>query len=74
MDSQVVNTGIEGVPEGITGTTGTMGMISQKTARWASPGDWDEQKQRIVYLYMSLDHPLWKVIQEMREEHGFMAT
>lgn len=65
MVSQVVNVG--DAQDGVVGTN------PQKT-RWASPSDWDDQKQRISYLYKSLDLPLLKVIQRMREEHGFMAT
>jgi hypothetical protein len=65
MDSQLVI--IEGSPKGIMGTN------AQKT-KWASPRDWEGQKQRIIYLYKSLDHPLWKVMNMMRDEHGFVAT
>lgn len=70
MDSQVVSVNVKDAQKGIMNTTGTN---AQKT-KWASPSDWDGQKQRIIHLYKSLDYPLWKVIQKMREEHGFMAT
>ncbi|ROV89880.1 hypothetical protein VSDG_08238 [Cytospora chrysosperma] len=65
MDSQLVI--IESSPKGIMGTN------AQKT-KWASPRDWEGMKQRIVYLYKTLDHPLWKVMNIMRDEHGFVAT
>lgn len=65
MDSQLVN--VEDSPEGMMGTN------TQKTI-WASPRDWEGQKQRIVHLYKALDHPLWKVMRTMRDEHGFLAT
>ncbi|ROW12574.1 hypothetical protein VMCG_00079 [Cytospora schulzeri] len=65
MDSQLVN--IKVVPEGMMGTN------AQKT-RWASPSDWESQKQRILHLYKYQDHPLWKVMQTMRDDYGFLAT
>ncbi|KUI56993.1 hypothetical protein VP1G_04249 [Cytospora mali] len=51
-----------------------MSCNNTKKTRWASPSDWEVQRQRIVYLYKSLDYPLRTVMHIMQNEHHFFAT
>ena len=64
MDSQ-----LSSVENGRGGTPGDGRKI-----RWASPSDWQAQKQRIADLYKHRGYPLRKVMKMMREEHDFYAT